>query len=369
MNLRGQLWVIIGSSVIAALLFHFTIRSSYPEWSVLYWTMVSLTCAQGIMSLGAGWFFLSGLRNFKPAQQKAYILLCIGVVAFGLSQAQLIPVSYLHAQWWLTNGLFTLPYMISFVFFFLGMRQFARVLGVKTRWTSWPVAVLTSVGVALILVYLPHLPSSLTQGQYATVVGFTTVVSVFFAFAAGAALRLRRDIGPLYTKALTWLAVGLIVGIIGGAHYVFVEMAIRTEWYYSGNITVIFMFTSSVLTLYAGYAVRQINEITNRYQPVRVSPDPLVFIEIVTYVSGLVSRPTEIDVVLDELRAITSQLDAAASRLSPDQEKRVIEVYHRIEAYLVSRERLRIYTRESLRKNVTKQFKLTRGEAERLWGV
>ena len=368
MKLVNQLWVVIILSIIAGVVYLVTIRGQHPEWTTLYWIMVSFTCVQGVMSFGAAWFFLSGLNNFKPGLRKAYILLCIGAVAFGLSQAQLIPVSYLHAQWWVTNGLFTLPYMTSFIFFFLGMRQFAKVLGVKTRWTSWPLAILTSVGVAVVLVMVPHAPSVLESSQYMTVVGFTTVVSTFFAFAAGAAFRLRREIGSLYTKALTWLAIGLAAGVIGGAHYVFVEMVVRIDWYYAGNLTVLFMFTSSVLTLYAGYAVREINEITSKYTPERVSPDPLVFVEIVTYMSELASRPRDLDVALDDLRAVTSQLSPGQSRLEVTQEKKIISVYRKIEAYLIEKERLRIYTRDNLRKNIVKQFKLNDKETRKLWG-
>lgn len=367
MKLINQLWIIIVISIIAGVLFLLDIRDNHPEWTTLYWIMVSLTCAQGVMTFGAAWFFLSGLKNFKPGLRKAYILLCIGVLAFGLSQAQLIPMAYLDIKWWVTNGFFTLPYMTSFIFFFLGVRQFAKVLGVKTKWTSWPLAALASFATAGVLVMIPHAPSPLASGQYATVVGFTTVVSVFFAFAAGAAFRLRREIGPLYTKALTWLAIGLSIGVIGGFHYVFVEMAVRIDWYYAGNLTVLFMFISSALTLYSGYAVREINEISSSYVPKRVSPDPLVFVEIVTYITNLVSRPTELDVALDDLRVVTSQLSPTQSKLESTQEQKVIKVYRKVEEYLVKKERLRIYTREDLRENITKKFKLTKQETNKLW--
>lgn len=368
MKLTGQLWFVLLVSVIAGLLFFVTIRGIHPEWTILYWVMVSLTCSQGVLALGAAWFFSKSLESFKPKLRKAYILLCIGVVAFGMAQAQLVPVSYLNAQWWLNNGFFTLPYMASFIFMFLGMRQFVKAIEFRTVWASWPVASAVSVGVAVLLALIPHQPSPLADGQYITVVVFTTIVSVFFAFAAAAALALRREIGQLYVKGLTWLAAGLLVGVIGGLHYVFVEMFVRVDWYYTGNLTVMFMFIASTFILYGGYSLREIAEIASNYKPSRVSPDPLVFVEVVTYVSGLVSRPSELDVMLDDLRAVTSQIDATQKGLSDRQQQAVINVYRQVEDYLVRSEHLRIYSRDRLRADIVSKFKLNAAETQLLWG-
>lgn len=368
MKLTGQLWAILVVSIIAGLIFFITIRGIHPEWTELYWVMVSLTSSQGVLALGAAWFFLSSLESFKPNLRKAYILLCIGVAAFGISQAQLVPVSYLNAQWWLSNGFFTLPYMTSFIFMFMGMRQFVKAIEFKTRWVSLPIASATSIGVALLLAIVPHAPSPLSSSQYATVVIFTTIVSIFFAFAAGAAFALRREIGQLYVKGLTWLATGLVVGVIGGLHYVFVEMFVRVDWYYAGNLTVVPMFIASAFILYGGYSLREIAEIASNYKPSRISPDPLVLVEVVTYISGLVSRPSELDLMLDDLRAVTSQIDSAKGGLSDRQQQAVINVYRQVEDYLVRSEHLRVYTRERLRTDIVAKFKLNTTETQLLWG-
>lgn len=368
MKLIAQLWLIIIASIVAGVVFFVTIRGIHPEWTELYWVMVSLTCSQGVLALGAAWFFLSSLESFKPTLRRAYVLLCIGVVAFGISQAQLVPVSYLNAQWWTTNGFFTLPYMASFIFMFMGMRQFVKAIEFKTRWTSLPIATVTSVGVALFLALLPHASSQLSNEQYITVVLFTTIVSIFFAFAAGAAFALRREIGQLYVKGLTWLATGLVIGVIGGLHYVFVEMFVRVDWYYTGNLTVVPMFIASVLILYGGYSLREITEIASNYKPSRVSPDPLVLVEVVTYVSSLVSRPSDLDLMLDDLRAVTSQIDSTKGGLSNHQQQAVINVYRQVEDYLVRSEHLRVFTRDRLRADIVAKFKLSSVETQPLWG-
>lgn len=368
MKLATQLWLVVILSIVAGVVFLLTIRGLHPEWTDLYWVMVSLTCAQGVLALGAAWFFLSSLESFKPNLRKSYILLCIGVVAFGLSQAQLVPVSYLNAQWWVANGFFTVPYMTSFVFMFMGMRQFVKAINFKTRWISTPLASMTSIGIALVLAAVPHPPSQLSDGQYTTVVIFTSIVSIFFFFAAGAAFSLRREIGQLYVKGLTWLATGLIVGVLGGLHYVFVEMFVRVDWYYAGNLTVVPMFIASALILYGGYSLREISEIASNYKPNRISPDPLVLIEVVTYASGLVSRPSDLDITLDDLRGVTAQLNSTKSGLSERQQQIVVSVYKRVEDYLVQAEHLRIYRRNRLRADIIAKFKLNTAEKQLLWG-
>lgn len=147
----------------------------------------------------------------------------------------------------------------------------------------------------------------------------------------------------------------------------FVEMFVRVDWYYTGNLTVVFMFIASAFILYGGYSLREIAEISSNYKPNRISPDPLVFVEVVTYVSGLVSRPSELDLMLDDLRAVTSQIDTAQKALSDRQQQAVINVYRQVEDYLVKSEHLRIYSRDRLRTDIVAKFKLNTAEIQLLW--
>jgi hypothetical protein len=71
-------------------------------------------------------------------------------------------------------------------------------------------------------------------------------------------------------------------------------------------------------------------------------------IDMVTYVAGLVSNPTEIDKLLDEVRKITATRSPEAG-LSAEDEATLITVYYGIEDYLVTRDPIRTYTKAELR--------------------
>lgn len=365
MKLTYQLGGIVALSIVIGILFFFDVRGDHP-WSTLYSYSLSLMCMMGLMTLGAAWFFVSGLDNFKAELRKAYVLLCIAVVAFGFSQSQLVLVAYLDAIWWLTNGLFTLPYLLSFIFFFRGMRQFAKTLDIKTRWTSWWWAITASLAGAIVVILLPYAPTALTYVQHASTVGFITIDGIFFLFATMATLRIMREIGPMYKAAMGWLAAGLVAALLGAIHYVIVEMVVRVDWYYEGNLTALFLLASAALLLRAGYAVRLINHIPDQYVPEVNPSEPSRLIDIISYSAALTSRPTEIDPILDDLRLVSSGTQVGQA-LSASQQHTLISVYRRIEDYLVSKEPLRIYTRESLKQAIVQKFHLDSDMTKKLW--
>lgn len=72
-----------------------------------------------------------------------------------------------------------------------------------------------------------------------------------------------------------------------------------------------------------------------------------ITIEQVTYTASLVSHPEEVDAALDPLRSITSRVNPSASLSQNDKEK-LVSVQKQLEEYLVTKEKLRFFTRESL---------------------
>lgn len=72
-----------------------------------------------------------------------------------------------------------------------------------------------------------------------------------------------------------------------------------------------------------------------------------VTIEQVTYTASLVSHPQEIDALLDPLRAITARTNSSAFLSQNDKEK-LASIQKQLEDYLLTKEKLRYFTRASL---------------------
>ena len=75
-------------------------------------------------------------------------------------------------------------------------------------------------------------------------------------------------------------------------------------------------------------------------------------LELVNYAASLDSNPRAIDPILDRVRAITANLSPGQS-VSSEQENSLLRVYLQLEAYLGTKEPLRTFPREELRKRLS----------------
>jgi hypothetical protein len=93
---------------------------------------------------------------------------------------------------------------------------------------------------------------------------------------------------------------------------------------------------------------------------------PLQELDIVLYVANLVSNPTDIDIVLDDVRTITSRLQPGQA---PTAQDIVVldKVYSRLEDYLLHQDALRVFTVEELRGRIAKRFSLSGTIRTTLW--
>jgi hypothetical protein len=78
-------------------------------------------------------------------------------------------------------------------------------------------------------------------------------------------------------------------------------------------------------------------------------------IDAITYVASLVSKPSEIDPTLDTVREITSKL-TPGEPLSPTDKTALGRVYEDIEYYLTTKDPIRKFTPEEVRRRVHDRF-------------
>ena len=78
-------------------------------------------------------------------------------------------------------------------------------------------------------------------------------------------------------------------------------------------------------------------------------------LDLVNYAASLASNPSDIDHTLDAVRLITSQLQPGQAPDAQDGDK-LLSVYVQLEAYLTTKEPIRAFTKQDLRKRLTPQL-------------
>jgi hypothetical protein len=74
-------------------------------------------------------------------------------------------------------------------------------------------------------------------------------------------------------------------------------------------------------------------------------------VDAIIYLAGLVSNPSAIDPLLDDLRRITTRIKDG--NLSASEQKQLTTTYLNIEEYLINKEPLRSFNKEELRNKFT----------------
>lgn len=88
----------------------------------------------------------------------------------------------------------------------------------------------------------------------------------------------------------------------------------------------------------------------------KTSEDVKTVLDMVTYVAGLASNRQMVDPLLDPVRSITANL-TPGQMPSPDDTKTLLGIYLKIEAYLITKEPIRAFTKEELRNHLTPQLR------------
>jgi hypothetical protein len=78
-------------------------------------------------------------------------------------------------------------------------------------------------------------------------------------------------------------------------------------------------------------------------------------LDLVTYMASLVSNPDDIGDSLDTVREITARLAPGESLPASDTD-RLFDVYLQLETYLTTKEALRNFTKEELRRRIPEQL-------------
>jgi hypothetical protein len=368
-----KVWLTLIVGVMWGVIFAILKYRLTPDWFLLDTINQGVSVTMAVVSFGAAWLFLSALKHFKIELQRAYRLLCVGIVLFGIAQAQFaIVISLIGWDFWINSGLIAIPYLVSTIIIFWAMRRFARLMSVSGPQNSFILATACAFAIALVFTILPHPPrQDELSNDFITALAIWNMV--FYAFAAAIVFRIRSVIGQAYQRAMNWLLAGLVTMVVASGQFSVVQLLMTAgDWYYDGSMTILPFLAGAVLLLRAGYEMAVIGLETSTASPKRAAKastsakEELPLIDIIVYLSGLVSTPREIDPLLDKMRTVTAKL-GPNKHVDGHDRSALLAVYNELETYLVSKERLRNFSQQDIRSLVSRQFALDGVEAEELW--
>lgn len=312
--------------------------------------------------------FLTNLNVYKAKLRRAYIILAAGTFITGIGTLQITLLTTFGA--WQNNayaqsGATMLPFILSGVLLYAGVRAFARTLGtthfLTKAWLVFPAGLL----LAFFASFLPHTQDPPTpEITYDIIIGISVWSGSLIVLAGFLAYNVSRYMGALYTSAAKWLTRALFVSgsvLLFQAFYVSIYADYNPVLDTASNA---FILLSGLVWIRAGYAFA----LTKYYaedlplwrflfatSEALTDTRPKTTIDMVIYAASLVSNSQDIDPLLDKVRSITARLNPGEKPSATETES-LMQAYLKIEQYLVVKEAARNYTRNELRARLDSQL-------------
>ena len=334
---------------------------------------LSINFAVAVLLTGAALVFAYSLGGFSAKLKHAYALLCSGMALLGIIQFQL-PLSILlniQEDYWYRNSISPILYLGTMIIIFVGARAFAKLFNIRNLLMKSWFFILTLLGVAALVYFLPHVSVPSTEAEFDTTNVGTAMMIVFTAYAAAYFLLVKRVAGVAYTNALAWLVVGFTTLALNGTTYVVIHIAIGEDGPFPMFIPVIVGVIFAIVGLCflkAGHSFSLIQassttvpifaarDFFGRTKHARRQTD-ISSIDIVTFTANLASDTQAIDALLDKVRLITSQ--AQTKELSEADQATLKKVYLELEYYLLEKEKIRVFDQVTLRQTIAQKLQLT----------
>lgn len=317
------------------------------RWRMAIATLLTSLC------LGAAIEFLLNLKAFKAGMRRAYRTLAVAIIllSLGFMQFPIVGLLSLWDSWWVNGGGAMLPFIITGGLMYAAMRRFGRLLHLSGFLLSFK-KIMAATGLAAIAIGV--VASFAVQHDVAGTDVYIAAVGWTGAFILCAALITRKiikGIGKEYQVVMRRLEAAFIILALACAHE-----SVTSLFVAFGDPFVdygIFMWPfvlGGVQLAFAGQAFSRVGVYDKKAEPgmVREGLSDSDYLDSITNIASLASRPEEIDPILDDMRKITAALAPGAS-LSAEDKKELVKVYVRVEEYLVQNDPLRNFSVDELR--------------------
>ena len=327
------------------------------EASTLRSTISFLTFLQ-VITLGITGLFLIGLKGFKTAFKRSYYFICLGQI-IGVATAVAV-YSGVYISSYTYPEVEVVATIIGFViaiisasFIFTGIRYFAHLLRVQASALSpyvvLPLLIIVMAGVWL---FSPYIPIAVSELLFHLQIMLMAAYSLLTLLLGIAILQVRQITGVRYRRPLAWFAAYLLFTGSAVAISILSEFIGLNPLFQQG---IFLLYIISTMTLVC--AGLSFNKITRQREISQFNNSSAI--DLLTYMASYASSPQDIDVILDEMRAVTAAKSKDNAAYSSRDIHKLINVYRGLENYLITKEPLRIFTKDSLRAMLSERFDIS----------
>jgi len=330
--------------------------------------------------IGASVIIAMGFGAFTSKLRRPYIVIFTGLSLAGLAYFELSALAALgQLNAAIYGTLIVAPFIVSAMLTFAGTRMLAKAFGVRNIAMRWWFAIGIIVAASVLLAVMPHASSPTPESEFDFANALNIWAIVLFGLGAYHVLRIKRHSSVAFINPLAWLSLSLFTtSVLAGGGSTLMVMAVGGA---SDQAILLAALVPScfaaVLFLRSAYSFNKIVYSTDTAglsvarnffgKPLEsLTETSTTSVDIVMYTAGLVSNPSEIDPLLEHVRLVTSHLQNG-QQIAEQDEQTLMNVYLQVEDYLLNKESLRVFTKDSLRQDVAQKLRLTAGTVGTFW--
>lgn len=157
--------------------------------------------------------YVSGALAYKEKFKRSFVMLSI---AYMLSAVGVLQTTYTRAFGYTETdyakqGWVILPLIISSTLIYVAIRNLAKILSIKSYLNSFILVAAIGIGVGVIGTLMPHMTIQSTEAQHDSTVILLAWQTAMTSAAAFITLKISQNIGTMYVKAMSWMALSLFV--------------------------------------------------------------------------------------------------------------------------------------------------------------
>jgi hypothetical protein len=341
---------VLGISVVAGCLAVFLLFAPVPDFIInaqQFRQQLTAVTSFSIFYFAAAILFLYGMHEFKPEMRRSYLIITMSMAFFGFINLQYPLLLYAGEipGPWLWYGGSMLIIVPGVIMHYWGVRHMAKTLGLSSRSMSVPLLFATTLVLSGLTVLLPHV-HEIAEPWFIVHQAAAVLNLSLNLFSILIALAILKIVGASYRVAFRWLALSVGISTLGFVHIIIAALFGQNNPYGDSGATAVPFIAVSIAYAISGYYFCKVR-LFGQSDAQAIIPGRGM-LDAVISTASLISDPKEIDILLDDVRNLTAQMQADAPLTAADA-ARLAHIYLELEEYLLNREKLKTFTQAGLR--------------------